>query len=80
MISICAFEILFIKSFMVFQTFLSGILTGVLETVPFNSTNTDHIFTLERSLVLTWACELNVGDCVSKSLEAFDKLKTNSVG
>lgn len=62
-----------------FQAFVSSILTDVLDTVPFSDNNTDHLFTLKRNLLLTWACELNIGDCVSRAQEAFEKYKTEGV-
>lgn len=50
----------------------------MLDAVSFDDASTDHVFTLKRNLLLTWACEFNVGDCVSKSLEAFDNYKSGA--
>lgn len=47
--------------------------------MAFNDNNTDHVYTLKRNLLLTWACELNLGDCVEKSRETFDEYKNNNV-
>lgn len=63
-----------------FQQFIANSLNAVLETVSFDENkDDDQIYTLKRSLVLSWACRYQVGDCVEKSQEAFSNYLQNGV-
>lgn len=57
---------------------MKGLIANVSETVPFDTNNDDdQIYTLKRSLILEWACRLEIGDCVSKAQESFANYKNN---
>lgn len=63
-----------------FQQFIASSLETVLGTVSFDENkDDDQIYTLKRSLVLSWACRFQVGDCVEKSIEAFENYLQNGV-
>lgn len=55
-------------------------MAAVLDTVPFDKiADYDQIYTLKKALVLSWACKFEIGDCVSKSIEAFSDYQYNDV-
>lgn len=49
---------------------------SVYLSVPFNvNDNDNHIYSLKKNLVLTWACRLQLGTCVQDALDAFESYR-----
>ena len=52
----------------------------VYESVPFDAPkDDDQIYTFNRVQIITWACRLNLPDCVNKAVEAFKNYKDTNV-
>jgi hypothetical protein len=54
------------------QEYIRELMVVLYNTVPFNKPNDDdQIYTHKRVLAVTWACNLEVKDCIDNSLAAF---------
>lgn len=51
---------------------MSGLITPLYDYVKFNdSVGDSHLLIYTRSIAVTWACKLNIGDCVSSSVNFY---------
>lgn len=54
------------------QSYLNKLVTPLYDYVKFNDTAGDsHLLIYTRVLAITWACKLNIGDCVSSSVNFY---------
>ena len=52
----------------------------VYESVPFDERkDDDQIYTFNRVQIITWACRLNLPDCVDKAVAAFGNYVSTKV-
>ena len=51
---------------------MTGLVTPLYDYVKFNdSVGDSHLLIYTRSLAVTWACKLDIGDCVSSSVNFY---------
>ena len=54
------------------QRYMANLVTPLYSYVQFNETENDsHLLIYTRVSALTWACKLNIGDCVSSSVNLY---------